>query len=578
MEVLLKHAPPSPSPNPLVRAATVLAATGALGGCYVSGPLDAAPADEAERAAVAPGPPDEREAASEDPGEAARSEPGSGPTPQGPRAPEGDARLDPDDGVNEAGTSFTLAPAEGIFFGEIGYGAEAVQQLTVTSSGDEALRLVAVAAEAPGATGISVAGPATPLSLPPGQSATFDVWFRPGDGLELPVRRVAAAVVVHARGLPSRRLDLWGIASHEPELCLAFEPDAVELGFSAPGDSASADVQLVNCGREELRVAELVLEPPLDRVVVGWDGAPFDLPVGGARSLTVIHRPADLSPAKARLVARTAIGLRALAQVRSVPPPCPSAAGGASVGDEPPAGHAVVTVGSRVRLDGRASADATPELELAYAWRLEAPEESAGPDLLPGADAAEVTFVPDVPGRYLATLEVWSEATGQAGCEPLRVTVEALPRTTLRVSLTWEDAADLDLYVTRSEADGEQFADHAGPEADADQRCGPTGCSPDWGRPGVDADDPRHLGDDTDGFGPEVVELPVLEADRSYRVGIRYTQPGRHATVVANVSVELPGGLEARVARLLWQHGAFWIPFVVDGDGEVRLVDEASLR
>jgi len=500
------------------------------------------------------------------------------PSPEaGPGATPPPVRPEEEAGPGGEGPAVRAEEAH-LFFGEIGYGGEAVQQLVLASTGDEAVSLTSVTLEAAEGTAFSLSGPSAPLSLPPGRDAVFEVRFRPGDGRGVPARRFADAVLVDAEGLPPLRIGLAGVASHEPELCLAFEPARADLGFTEPGGTAAAELELVNCGRAEVRVAGLVIEPQVEALALAWDGAPFDLAARQGRPVTVTHRPSDLSPLKARLAATTASGLRALAPIRSSPPPCPVAAGGARLGDGPLLGDAVVSVGNEVRLDGRASKDAAPGFELAHSWSLESPTESAGPELLPEADAADVAFVPDVPGRYAATLEVRSVTTGRAGCEPLAVVVDALPRTTLRVSLTWADQADLDLHLVRSDRGGEPFVDHeGGPDEDARQRCNAVQRSPDWGRRGVGADDPRHLGDDLDGFGPEVVELPVLEGDRRYRVGVRYSRPGPVPVVPATVTIEHPGGELARVTRTLWQHGAFWIPFVVDGDGGVRLVDAASL-
>lgn len=116
------------------------------------------------------------------------------------------------------------------------------------------------------------------------------------------------------------------------------------------------------------------------------------------------------------------------------------------------------------------------------------------------------TFTPDVAGRYEVTLTVTDDDRMQASCV---IPVLAVSDQGLRIEVSWDTATDMDTHLLRP-------AGVAWQENNDD--CYFANRNPDWGGPGVD-DNPRLDIDDTDGFGPENINIDVPE-DGVFRAGI----------------------------------------------------------
>jgi hypothetical protein len=136
----------------------------------------------------------------------------------------------------------------------------------------------------------------------------------------------------------------------------------------------------------------------------------------------------------------------------------------------------------------------------------------------PGSDASEpspqdarvASFMPDIAGVYRIELQV-TDNDGQTGtCE---FDVRAVASEGLRVEMSWnQDDTDMDLHLLHPDADA-WFTRND---------CYYINCTPgetlEWGAPGP-GDNPQLDIDDTDGFGPE--NINVDEPQRvTYRVGV----------------------------------------------------------
>lgn len=163
---------------------------------------------------------------------------------------------------------------------------------------------------------------------------------------------------------------------------------------------------------------------------------------------------------------------------------------------------------------------------VSYRWELTAqPAGSAAGPPRP-ANAAVTRFTPDVAGEYRLRLTVVDDMGERDACDVL---VRAVAEEGLRVEIFWNgppdrscdgpsppspcDGSDVDLHLLRP-GDEVWF--------DVDGDCHWSNCdvgSLDWGARGDDTDDPRLDIDDTEGFGPENINVDDPEPGL-YRVGV----------------------------------------------------------
>jgi hypothetical protein len=138
------------------------------------------------------------------------------------------------------------------------------------------------------------------------------------------------------------------------------------------------------------------------------------------------------------------------------------------------------------------------------------------------------TFFVDLAGRYTIELQVYDNLD-QVSCEPnsvAQIVIEAIPEKDLHIQLVWstpEDpdetdnfGTDVDLHFKHANA-GDNWGAAAG-----EWDCYFRQSSPDWGAIGDFLDNPSLDIDDTNGAGPENVNLDRPEEGVSYKVGAIY--------------------------------------------------------
>ncbi len=152
-----------------------------------------------------------------------------------------------------------------------------------------------------------------------------------------------------------------------------------------------------------------------------------------------------------------------------------------------------------VAFDGSASYD--PDgLPLTYTWILNAPPGSGA--VLSNFNSATPSTTLDLAGDYTATLTIANTNNQTDSCDQ---TVTAVPNENFRIEMFWGQTDDMDLHLLN--VNGGQ------PRTDDD--CYFANCNtssawstpPDWGVPGVTADDPGLDLDDIQNTGPENINI-----------------------------------------------------------------------
>ena len=143
----------------------------------------------------------------------------------------------------------------------------------------------------------------------------------------------------------------------------------------------------------------------------------------------------------------------------------------------------------------------------------------------------------------------------------------------IHVQLVWNTPADpnqtdmtgtdLDLHLLHEDAQGEWGA--------LPYDCFSLNAKPSWGDPASTEDDPRLDMDDTNGAGPENINIDRPEPGHTYHVGVNYYDDHGFGASLATIRVYVRGELLASWENVLLQPGQFWYAstLTVSADGDV---------
>ncbi len=339
--------------------------------------------------------------------------------------------------------------------------------------------------------------------------------------------------------------------------CLKVIPGEVVFGGSQVGQVAKQNVTLKSCGDEAVKVTSLAFaDPPgagnfaIDFASIQAtggkapsDAAPLTIDKNSQATFVVTYTPAAVAEkgADGSPVLDTAVVVVSAPDSPNTPVNVP-VNGFGSVGDCPTAviqvleGDAVVPQ-TVLHLDASQS---YPNIAK-YKWEVTPPAGSVS-KFTPTDTNKTVTFTPNVAGDYTFRLTV-SDDQGKESCAPAAKLVKVLPDQAIHVELIWHTpgdtdesnegpnaGADLDLHfahpyaATAIDLDGDGTPDPW--FADGYDcfwfNCG-SGKVLEWGSYDPNVDDNPHLDrDDTDGAGPENLNLTLPEDGKLYSVGVHY--------------------------------------------------------
>jgi hypothetical protein len=542
------------------------------------------------------------------------------PTDAEATADRGAVRLRTNDADNEApripiasgdiGAEIFVNP-QTLDFESVEAGQTAVRQLTITNLGQ--VELVVSRLDVSGSQDFgarfqdrSVTGDLgeNPLVVPQGESILVDVTYSPPT-LGPDTGELKITTNDTARPTVTVNLRANGAAP-----CIQVVPESVDFGSAlmVPGTDVETPntrpLVIESCGTTPLRVTGLAIanDDGTFRVLTELTpddetGALFELPA---------RNPDDPVPPSRELqigfwpVESRAYGNRLLVTSNVSDEPFPVDLFGRGVDNACPIPAARETdlhvqPLDIITLDGTPSSDPGGEVRK---WRwtvvdrpqgsVSVPVESFADPRRP-ADGGEpddettpqALFFVDLAGQYTIELQV-VDNLGQTSCEPKaveRVVVDAVPDKDLHVQLVWstpEDpdetdnkGTDVDLHVRHQNA-GEFWSDSV-------WDCYFRNINPDWGAQGDVVDNPTLDIDDTNGAGPENVNLSRPEPGVTYDIGAIYFRsestfgdperdPRQEHSSLVTVRVYAKGELLAewvdreleRVAQLWWVASVEW--------------------
>jgi hypothetical protein len=221
-----------------------------------------------------------------------------------------------------------------------------------------------------------------------------------------------------------------------------------------------------------------------------------------------------------------------------------------------------------------------------WEWSIEQPLGSQSV-FVPSKTFPNPTFEANVAGVYAFSLTVWDQ-TNTPSCIPATYEVIVIPDEAIHIELLWYTPDDPDETDTGPEA-GSDLDLHflhpwaAGPDLDGDGQpdgyfdmpfdCFWFNAHPNWGSydPAIN-DDPGLDRDDTDGAGPENINLDIPE-NVVYKVGIHYWNDHGYGAAFATVRVYIYAQLVYEVTDVKLVDSDMWEVCTVEWpSGKVQVI------
>jgi hypothetical protein len=379
--------------------------------------------------------------------------------------------------------------------------------------------------------------------------------------------------------------------------CIKLSPTAVNFGGVLNGGEDTRTVTVTSCGGTQLCLggfdfADGTAAPgefsmdftPMKAICPDIDvnvGPTKDKPCciaanGKFTTFTVKYSPADVSPEdpnnKGQQIPDT-VNIVATSNAFANPPPS-VAVSGTGVLQTCPIAKIDITEGDEVvpqttlHLKGDGSKGTGGQAIKTYKWTAKQPAGS-NKGFQPSSSFPNPTFVPDAAGEYEFCLEV-ADANGVKSCSQTCQKVLVVPNNAVHVELLWDTPSDPDQTDTGPAAGADMdlhFANYlaSGPDIDCDGAGdpwfnNPFDCfwfnnSPQWGSASsAIKDDPTLDLDDTDGAGPENLNLEHPEGDpalpRFYSIGVHYWNDHGYGVSFSTITVYLFGAVALKIDKI----------------------------
>lgn len=454
-----------------------------------------------------------------------------------------------------------------------------------------------------------------------GSTATFDPPLVVAAGAALPARlefkptdtkKRIGELRVHSNdstvvgGLPVL------VSANSKVPCILVKPSpVVNFGAALLGTPSKQPIAVTNCGTEKLTVTTMAIKPGgSEAYALDWsevkkefasidatkgpsEAAPIVLATNASFEVGAIYAPVTYS--KDDPATKGKVPDLATLEVASNAAPVSLKLTGICVQTTCPEAKIVVDEGELVlpqtvlHLKSGGSIAPGGGSITKYLWTVDQPAGSQE-TFVPGANAPNPSFQANVAGKYTFHLDVWdNSAPPQKSCKPADFEVLVVPSQALHVELLWKTPADKD-ETDKGQGVGADVDLHLahplaqGPDQDCDGNPDPWfsnpfdafwfNTTPKWGSAATEDDDARLDLDDTDGAGPENVNLNAPQGSATepalYSLGVHYWNDFGFGKSYATVRVYVLG---AKVVELVDQElnpVDFWYV------GKIRWPNEAA--
>lgn len=537
----------------------------------------------------------------------------------------------------KAGKSTIDVSPDPVDFGVVGVGGSGkVEEISITNNGDAFLQLEGVQWSVADASftleleGQTVKGNQAgvfdpPIQVPAKNSLTAKITFVPVDDKG----RETILTFVH-KGASGKAATVLKGNLEVP--CVLIKPEKkLDMGIVYVGQTSTKGVTLENCGIVPVEVSSLELADD-EQGVFGFDGtspkptptSPIKIAMNGKHTVPVTCTPpsenknaaGEQKPftAKLNLKDNTAKPSKSVdVQCYGTAATCPTAVIVADPGEQ-------IEPQQKLCLKASSSFAAPGKLVKKYKWKLiSAPKGATALNFVPNDTTADVCFgtlttnpktgkedlTVNIAGEYIFELQVWDD-TGTEACKISTMSVLVIPSMGLHIELLWDTPAD-DTKDTGPQAEGSDLDLHlAHQKAYEAKTCDATttkACQPDLDKDGktdpwfnsvydcywynntnqwgtnISTDNPALDLDDTNGWGPENMNMQAPENDMLYAVGVHYWD--KHGLepddTTSTVNIYVLGILKGTFTQLMHQCDMWWVKQVAWPSGDLLDFGGANL-
>jgi hypothetical protein len=444
----------------------------------------------------------------------------------------------------------------------------------------------------------------SPVELAPTSTFFFKVKFAPIDD-----QKADGALVIYSNDPSKESGTEVLLKGNQTGPCISVNPAKVKFGGKKIGDLATYPIEISSCGDAPLEIFSIAFKPEssedfgvdtgtLDHEPMEED--PVAIPVGGKVTVNVnftpdVENPTDPDGNPIPDLGTLVIKNNSFYQNKEIEVSgfgalviCPSAIIECDQGNE-------VIPQTVLKLHGENSYAESGTISR-WLWEVEQPTGSQSV-FLPTNSFPSPEFEVNVAGKYTFYLSVWDEQNVES-CIKDQFEVTVIPDEAIHIELLWvtpgdEDetdegdkaGSDLDLhfthpFATMTDVDGDGKPD---PWFDQPYDAFWFNAHPNWGSwdPNVD-DDPGLDRDDTDGAGPENINLNIPENNTIYSVGVHYWNNHGYGDAKATVRVYIYSQLVFEISDVLLSELDMWevatvawpsgkVQSVVNGTGQYKI-------
>jgi hypothetical protein len=420
---------------------------------------------------------------------------------------------------------------------------------------------------------------AEPLVVPPGNATFFKVRFKPEND-----QPATAKLILYSNDPEKGEGAEVKISGNESVPCIAVNPSKLNFGGTLLGSSKLTELEISACGEAPLLVTDIrIAEGSSPDFTVDLSALaaaptaemPLEIPIGASASILVKYEPDEANPLAedgsmildegVLVITNNSFDKEKSVDLSGagVPTICPTAIIKVQEGEE-------VIPQTVLHLFGDESYAGNGAISK-WEWDVDQPVGSVSA-FVPSKSFPNPTFEANVAGAYTFYLTVYDQ-TNTPSCYPAEYEVIVIPDEAIHIELLWHTPEDADETDTGPEA-GSDLDLHllhpwaAGPDLDGDGAPDgwfdiPFDCfwfnpHPNWGSydPAVN-DDPGLDRDDTDGGGPENVNLDIPE-NQTYRVGVHYWCDHGYGPAYATVRVYIYAVLVFEVVDVMMVNKDMW--------------------
>ena len=395
-----------------------------------------------------------------------------------------------------------------------------------------------------------------PAKLEPGESFPVRVYFNPLDDLPSTAEMI---FYTNDPESPEYVVNLLG-NSGSPCLQVSHEEE-INFGEGGIGFANNKTIILENCSpSSDLEISELTVctdtsdtvceaASPIFKIKDGTlpAGLPDDNAIIGPQdtaSFVLTYTPEDLSVSTGELTVKSNDPAKSTLVVpivgKGTDNQCPQAIAEGRIQDSTRWQTEINTIPLKtIQLSGSNSIDQDGQIAR-YEWNLVQRPTNSTTRFLASDSVAEPTLFLDLAGDYVVELKVFDDKGTESCGEQAIVTIRATPDEDIHVQLVWDTPTDPDQTDTNGNDVDLHFLHPNGNWNSAPYDIFWNNPTSGWGRPDT-SDDPSLDIDDTDGAGPENINLNNPEDGLTYAVGAFYYADNGFGPAYATVRIFVGG-------------------------------------